>query len=99
MQTLYQKLEFDKIKNQVAGFAMSSGGVEALAASQHKTDYTSVQNDIALLNELVKAYSLPNSTFGCERFFDIRSHILRTTKNDVLPAAQLYEVGVTVSQY
>ena len=99
MQTLYQKLEFDKIKNQVAGFAMSSGGAEALAASQHKTDYPSVQNDIALLNELVKAYSLPNSTFGCERFFDIRSHILRTTKNDVLPAAQLYEVGVTVSQY
>ena len=99
MHTLYQKLEFDKIKNQTAEFALSSGGRQALLSSPHSTDYQTVQNATAMLNELVKAYSQPNSTFGCESFFDIGQHILRTAKNDVLPAVNIYEVGVTVSQY
>jgi DNA mismatch repair protein MutS2 len=89
-------LEFDKVRDLLAGYAASSLGRELARRVEPSTDAEPIRAELALVSEMVTALELNQSPpFG--GLHDVRLLVRRAAIGAMLTAEQLLEVSETLS--
>jgi DNA mismatch repair protein MutS2 len=89
-------LEFDKLRERLAGFAACSLGKELARAIEPLNDAERIRHELALVSEMVEALGLGHSPpFG--GLHDIRMTIRRAQIGAMLSAEQLLEIAETLA--
>ncbi len=89
-------LEFDKVRELVAGYAACSLGKELARSLEPSTDLNRVRNDLALVTEMTDALGRSQAPpFG--GLHDVRLLVRRAAIGAMLTAEQLLEVADTLS--
>jgi DNA mismatch repair protein MutS2 len=89
-------LEFDKVRELLAGYAASSLGKELARAVEPSTDPEAIRREQALVSEMVEAVGLGQSPpFG--GLHDVRLLIRRAAIGGLLTAEQLLELADTLA--
>jgi DNA mismatch repair protein MutS2 len=88
-------LEFDKVRELLAGYAASSLGRELARRAEPSTDVTEIRREIALTSEMVTALGLGQSP-PFAGLHDVRLLARRAAIGTMLTAEQLLEVGETL---
>ncbi|HEX4588516.1 MAG TPA: DNA strand exchange inhibitor protein [Gemmataceae bacterium] len=89
-------LEFDKVRELLAGFAAGSLGRELARAVEPSTDVEAIRRELALVSEMVVALGLGQSPpFG--GLHDVRLTVRRASIGAMLSAEQLLEVSETLT--
>ncbi|OWK40260.1 endonuclease MutS2 [Fimbriiglobus ruber] len=89
-------LEFDKVRDLLAGYAASSLGRELARRVEPSTDVGRIRADLDLVSEMVTALDLAQSPpFG--GLHDVRLVVRRAAIGTMLSAEQLLEVSETLS--
>src|SRR3982750_3608823 len=87
-------LEFDKVRDLLAGYAACSLGKELARAVEPSADVDRVRRELALVSEMVLALGLGQSPpFG--GLHDVRLTVRRAAIGAMLTAEQLLEVSET----
>ncbi len=90
-----QLLEFEKIRELVAGYAASSLGRELARSVEPSTDLQKIRSEIGLVTEMCSALDLAQSPpFG--GLHDVRLVVRRAAIGTMLSAEQLLEVSETL---
>ena len=91
-----QLLEFDKVRELVAGYAASSLGRELARTVEPSTSIEKIRADIALVSEMCAALDLAHTPpFG--GLHDVRLVVRRAAIGTMLSAEQLLEVSETLN--
>ena len=89
-------LEFDKVRELLAGHAASSLGAELARRTEPSTDVETIRRELALTSEMVTALGLgQNPPFA--GLHDVRLVARRAAIGTMLTAEQLLEVGETLA--
>jgi DNA mismatch repair protein MutS2 len=89
-------LEFDKVRELLAGYAASSLGAELARRTEPSTDAETVRRELALTSEMVTALGLGQTPpFG--GLHDVRLVARRAAIGTMLTAEQLLEVGESLA--
>ncbi len=89
-------LEFDKVRDLLAGYAASSLGRELARRVEPSTDPVHIRGELALVSEMVTALEIgQNPPFG--GLHDVRLLARRAAIGTMLAAEQLLEVAETLS--
>jgi DNA mismatch repair protein MutS2 len=89
-------LEFDKIRELLAGYAACSLGKELARKVDPSTEVDTVRRDLALVSEMVRALGLGQSPpFG--GLHDVRMTVRRAAIGAMLSAEQLLEISETLN--
>src|SRR5262249_19245409 len=89
-------LEFDKIRELLAGYAASSLGRELARRAEPSTDVTEIRRELALTSEMVTALGLGQAP-PFAGLHDVRLIARRAAIGTMLTADQLLEVGETLT--
>src|SRR5438128_3268844 len=91
-----QLLEFDKVRDRLAGYAACSLGKELARAIEPMSDLERVHAELALVDEMVEALGQGHAPpFG--GLHDIRLTVRRAQIGAMLAAEQLLEIAETLA--
>src|SRR4051794_13226546 len=89
-------LEYDKIRELVAGYAACSLGKDSARQMEPRTDLAAIREELALVTEMTEALSAGKSPpFG--GLHDVRLLVRRAAIGAMLTAEQLLEVAETLT--
>jgi DNA mismatch repair protein MutS2 len=83
-----QLLEFDKVREIVAGYAPSPLGRERVRQLAPKTDRAAILNDLRLVSEMVNAIALGRAP-GFGDLVEVRPHVRRARAEAMLSGEDL----------
>lgn len=95
----YNKLEFDKILEQVASYAMSESGKTALLELTYCKEFEKVKESHDILKELLGHYRNDDYKIKSEIIYNFKKDIEISQKGSVLESKKLYQVASSVKYY
>lgn len=99
IKNYYNKLEFDKILEQVAAFAMSESGKTALLELTYCKEFEKVKESHDILKELLDHYRNDDHKIKSEIIYNFKKDIEISQKGSVLESKKLYQVASSVKYY
>ncbi|HPK62140.1 MAG TPA: endonuclease MutS2, partial [Spirochaetota bacterium] len=99
IKNYYNKLEFDKILDQVASYAMSESGKAALLELTYCKEFEKVKEALDILKELLAHYRSDDRKIKSEIIYNFKKDIELSQKGSVLESKKLYDVANSIKYY